>query len=417
LPPPDPGEYEIVNVSTAQELADACWNLKSGQAIVIAPGVYDLASVDFPNGVDGRLTVGRFGAAPISDIQIRGATGNPADVVIVGAGMLAPTVPFGFQIFTATDVLIADLSIGNVYYHVVSIHGEQGAARIRLYHTRLFDAGQQIVKGTQSGGIGASDVTIEYSEVFLSNGAVEHPQGSPPGSCYTNGIDALAADAWVIRDNIIRGIRCQNGDLAGPAILLWQGSAASLVERNTILDSSRGVALGLGPNDHTGGIVRNNFVRWNPSAAYAVDVAIYSTSSNSKILHNTIVTHDLYQPGSSAVAIEVRFTSSAGTEVSRNLMDATLLPRDGAAPLATDNSTSAQPSWFIDEASGNLRLRSSATAAMDQVTVHAAVGDDFDGNPRPLAPGETDLGAAEFAVLFLDGFESGDSTAWSASLP
>jgi hypothetical protein len=52
LPPPDPGVFDIVNVDTAQELADACWDLASNQAIVIAPGTYDLSDVVFPNGVD-----------------------------------------------------------------------------------------------------------------------------------------------------------------------------------------------------------------------------------------------------------------------------------------------------------------------------------------------------------------------------
>ena len=44
--------------------------------------------------------------------------------MILGAGMLDPIVPFGFQIFTATDVTIAELSVGEVYYHAVAIQGE-----------------------------------------------------------------------------------------------------------------------------------------------------------------------------------------------------------------------------------------------------------------------------------------------------
>ena len=80
---PPPALPTIVNVDTAQELADACWNLTSNTAIVIAPGSYRLDLVSFPNGSDGRLTVGRFGAATISNIQIRGATGNPADVCLL----------------------------------------------------------------------------------------------------------------------------------------------------------------------------------------------------------------------------------------------------------------------------------------------------------------------------------------------
>jgi len=57
LPPPD-ASFTIVDVSTSQQLADACWNLQSNQAIVIAPGTYHLDAVQFPNGVDGRLTIG-----------------------------------------------------------------------------------------------------------------------------------------------------------------------------------------------------------------------------------------------------------------------------------------------------------------------------------------------------------------------
>lgn len=55
---------------------------------MLAPGTYDLANMTLPNGIDGRLTIGRFGAPPISDIQVCGATGSPADVVIRGAGVL-----------------------------------------------------------------------------------------------------------------------------------------------------------------------------------------------------------------------------------------------------------------------------------------------------------------------------------------
>jgi hypothetical protein len=411
LPPPDPGEFTIVEVDTAQELADACWNLASDTAIVIAPGVYDLASVSFPNGVDGRLTVGRFGAPPIANLQIRGATGDPEDVVLLGSGMLDPIVPFGFQVFTATDVTIADLSVGDVYYHAVAIQGDQGAARVRLYHVRLFDAGQQVVKG--SGG--PDDVVIEYSEVFLTAGAVEHPEGSPPGSCYTNGIDALGADGWIVRDSVVRGIRCQNGALAGPAILLWGGSSNTVVERNSLLDCSRGISLGLLAGDHTGGVVRDNFLRWDPDAAYQVDVPIYTTSAGALILHNTALARGRYPS-----AVEVRFASSAGTEVRHNLLDAAVTPRDGAAPAVSGNLTGAQPWWFVDEAAGDLHLTSAGAPALDQVTRLSAAPADFDGAPRPAGGGLTDVGADEHGAagpIFADGFETGDTTAWTTSAP
>ena len=400
-PLPPPSGMTVISVSSAQELADACWSLQSNQAIVIEPGIYDLAAVEFPNGVDGRLTVGRYGAQPISNIQIRGASGNPADVLIHGAGMLDDSVPFGIQIFTATDVTIADLSLGEVYYHAIAVQGDQGAQRVRVHHTRLFDAGQQIIKGQ----VGADDVRVEFSELFYTAGAVNHPEGAPAGSCYTNAIDGVNSDRWIVRDNLIRGIRCQDLSLAGPAVLLWQGATDTLVERNTILDSSRGISLGLvSAADHSGGIVRNNFIRWNADADYSVDVPIYVTSPNAQILHNTVMTAGRYPN-----AVEVRFSGATNVQVSGNLLDATIQPRNGAVPVLTDNLQNAQDGWFVDAADGDLHLLPSAVQAIDQVTRPAAVLDDFDTGLRPSGAGLADIGADEFGVgdtLFADGFEN-----------
>lgn len=410
LSPPDPETFTIVAVETAQELADACWNLTSDTAIVIAPGTYDLASVSFPNGQDGRLTVGRYGAPMISNIQIRGATGDPDDVVILGGGMTDPVVPFGFQVFTATDVLIADLSIGGVYYHTIAIQNDQGAQRVRLYHCRLFDAGEQIVKGNRGNNPGAEDVVIEYCDVFLSEGAIEHPD---LGYCYTNAIDAIGGHRWMIRDNLIRGIYCQNGALAGPAILMWQGSTDTIVERNTFLDCSRGVSLGLvNSDDHAGGMVRNNFFRWNPDAAYVVDVPIYTTSPGSRIFHNSILTHGLY-----GAAVEVRFPGAVAVEVRGNLMDGPVVSRDGAAPATTDNLTDALPGWFVDETMGDLHLLESAAPAIDQMDPLTGCEDDFDGVVRPTSSSSVDLGADEVeGPIFADDFESGDWSRWSGAV-
>jgi hypothetical protein len=399
-PLPPPSGMTIVNVSTAQQLADACWTLESNEAIVIAPGTYHLDDVAFPNGVDGRLTVGRFGATPISNIEIRGATGNPADVVILGAGMLDPIVPFGFQVFTATDVTIADLSIGNVYFHALAVQGDQGAQRVRAYHMRLFDAGQQIVKGVP----GADDVTIEYSELFLTAGAVNHPDGAPPGSCYTNAIDGVTDARWIVRDNLIHGIWCQDLTLAGPAVLLWQGSSVTIVERNTILDSSRGISLGLtGADDHFGGNARNNFIRWDASAPYAIDVPIYTTSPGSSILQNTALTMGRYPN-----AVEVRFADATGVRVENNLLDAAIQARDGATPTLDGNLLDAVPAWFVDIAGGDLHLNAAASPAIDQVTRLADASDDFDGQTRPDGAGQADIGADERAsgdAIFADGFD------------
>lgn len=397
LPPLSDTEYNIIEVDTAQELTDAAWNLSSNQAIVIAPGVYDLANTTFPNGVDGRITVGRFGATPIQNIQIRGSTGNPDDVIIRGAGMLDPIVPHGIQIFTARDVTLADFSIGEVYFHAIMLQGNQGANDIRIYNVRAFDAGQQIIKGS---GAGADDVTVEYSRIEYTDGAEIHPEAASPNTCYTNGIDVTGGNRWIIRDNRISRIRCQDNTLAGPAILIWQGAADTIIERNLILESSRGISLGLvNSSDHTGGIVRNNLIRWDPAAAYAVDVPIYTTSPNALIAHNSALTAGTYPN-----AIEVRFSGATKVLVRANLVDASIAARNGAAPILEQNVTAALDKWFADVASGDLRLSSVGLQSVPLVTRDAQVAEDCLMDSRPML---TRTGACGSGTdrLFRNGFE------------
>ena len=398
LPPLSDTEYNIIEIDTAQELTDAAWNLSSNQAIVIAPGVYDLANTTFPNGVDGRITVGRFGATPIQNIQIRGSTGNPDDVIIRGAGMLDPIVPHGIQIFTARDVTLADFSIGEVYFHAIMLQGNQGANDIRIYNVRAFDAGQQIIKGS---GAGADDVTVEYSRIEYTDGAEIHPEAASPNTCYTNGIDVTGGKRWVIRDNRISRIRCKDTTLAGPAILIWQGAADTIIERNLILESSRGISLGLvNSSDHTGGIVRNNLIRWDPAATYAVDVPIYTTSPNARIAHNTALTEGTYPN-----AIEVRFNGTTDVVVSGNLLDASIAPRNDASPMLQDNEVNASVTWFTDVVIGDLRLNPAGLQSVPLVMRDQDVLIDCLAQARPV---QTRVGACEVNTddLFADGFET-----------
>src|SRR5207247_2028246 len=100
----------------------------------------------------------------------------------------------------------------------------------------------------------------------------EYTENAP--SNYTNGIDVLKGRNWLVRDNWFMRIRgpASGRYSAGPAILFWGGSSGTMVERNTIIDSFRGIAFGLGPAasgipgaggaayDHQGGWIRNNVV-------------------------------------------------------------------------------------------------------------------------------------------------------------
>jgi hypothetical protein len=124
------------------------------------------------------------------------------------------------------------------------------------------------------------------------------------------------------------------------AILMWNHSTNTLVDGNTFIDCQREIALGLierTPNDHSGGIIRNNFI---------------------------------YRRGAGDSAIYV------------------------AAGSVSGNHTTATAALFVNAAVGDLHLKPTATALLDRVVtplVNAAV--DWDGQARPA--GRTDVGADE----------------------
>jgi hypothetical protein len=74
-----------------------------------------------------------------------------------------------------------------------------------------------------------------------------------------------------------------------------------------------------------------------------------------------------------------------------------MLARDGAIATQSSNLTNAQASWFVNAASGDLHLVSTATSAIDQVNAPTGVTDDYDGDPRPIGPA-SDVGADEYGT-------------------
>lgn len=390
LPPPS-GAYTIVNVSNVTALRDACLNLTNNTAIIVAAGTYDLTTLV---GSPQWLEVGQSANPSITNVQIRGASGNPADVVIRGGGLSDSNVLFALSVKKATNVLVADVTLRDAYFHDVFMLGDAGAGAVRLYHCKLLDAGQEIVKATTNSTVAVPDVVIEYCTIGYAAGAPTHPDA---GICLGGGIEGRGLQNWIVRDNELVNIYCVNGALAGSAVRAWSGgpapmSSGTLVERNTIVNCGQGVSLGVSANQHVGGIVRNNFVRFDPAATYAKASGIFSASNGSKILQNTILKN-----GTSAFTVDLRWLTSH--DVHNNLLDGTVQLRDGATASLSGNVTTAQPSWFVNESIGDLHLVGTAAGAIDQVTKLADAPEDFDATSRPAASGQTDVGGDERPTL------------------
>jgi hypothetical protein len=366
----------VVNVATVVQLQNAVASIASNMTILLAPGTYILSSTLYINGT-------------FTNVGIRGATGNRDDVVIVGKGMLAASdggVPFGIWVGgNVQGATIADLTIRDLYYHPIILNA--GTQSPLIHNVRLVNAGQQFVKSNPNGsGGGVDNGIVEYS-------VIEYDTTSRDD--YTNGVDVHTGTNWTIRNNLFRNIRAPSGLLAGPAILMWNGTSNSVVDGNTFINCQREIALGLierSPDDHAGGIVRNNFIY--RSSAMTGDAAILvADSPGSQVLHNSILISGTYPN-----AIEYRFAGTTGVTVANNLVDGNIQARDGATGSVAGNYTAATAAIFVDPPAGDLHLKPTATAALNKIAAPpAAAPFDWDGQPRPA--GATDIGADE-AVPF-----------------
>lgn len=356
----------IVHVSTVAQLQAAFQSLQSGQTILISPGTYKLTGTLYVNGR--------------SNVTVRGATNNRNDVVLVGRGYGDSGLPYG--IWTgqgASNVMIANLTIRDVYEHPIVFNA--GTTSPHVYNVRLVNAGTQLLKSNpdpSAGGVGVHNGVVEYS-VF------EYDTTAPTD--YTNAVDVHGGNNWIIRNNLFRRIRAPQGQLAGPAILMWRGSSGTVVEGNTFIDCDRDIAMGFeSGTSHTGGIVRNNFIYRSPGAGGDVAIGVFG-STNTKVVNNTIFLNGQYPN-----AIETRFTTT-GTQIVNNLADRAVQLRDGSTATQQGNVWTATAALFANSGASDLHLIATATAAIDRGVATGDAPYDWDNQARS---GTRDVGADEY---------------------
>jgi len=364
-PPLPPPSGDVIVVSTEVQLRHWATNAAPGTTILIAAGTYDL---------QGVVHVVNDG------ITLRGASGNRDEVILDGGEMLTQ-LHIHVILIEADDVTVADLTIRNGDEHGVSVNGSD---RPTLYNLHILDTGYQLVKVNPLGD-GSEDGLLACSRL-------EYSTTSPQE--YTNGISAHNAHRWTVRDNEWVRIRTPE-DTPVPTILFWSGSSDTVVERNRLLDCYQGIAFGNashGAGDHSGGVVRNNFIY----ASQPHDVAIEMVHAQGWLVaHNTALLLDP-APGLTW-GMEARFADTSGT-FAYNLTNMAVWPnRDGAAASAVGNVTTAQAGWFVAPAAGDLHLLPTAGAAIDRAAALAQVADDVDGDARPIGPAP-DVGADEYGV-------------------
>jgi hypothetical protein len=364
----------IVNVSTEAQLQAAVAAMSSNVTIVLAPGTYHLTRSLYFNG-------------PLRSIGVRGATGDSADVQLIGPGMTNAdygSIPYGIWTGGGVDgITIANLTLRDFYFHPIIFNA--GTQRPHVYDVHLIDAGEQFLKSNpDASGVGASDGVVEYSIFEFTTTARDD---------YPKAIDVHGGANWRIRHNLFRNLQAPAGQLIGPAVLVWRGSSGTLTEGNTFVNCGRGIMYGgedAPGSAHSGGIIRNNF--FYRSSAQPGDVGIQiADSPGTQVLHNTVILSGTYK-----AAIEYRYGTN-GAVIVNNLVDGTILARDGATATLNANVINAVPSMFVNAGAGDLHLLPTAARAIDQGIALPDVATDWDGERRPNGAG-FDVGADEQVV-------------------
>ncbi len=312
------------------------------------------------------------------NVVIRSVSGNRTGVTIEGEGMDGD-IEHVFLI-QASNVTIADISLGEVANHGIQIQGENGANNLLVHNVRIFNTNEQMLKGSYGNSTGSDNGIVEcslfeYTETF-------GPQ------FYIGGIDVHNGKDWIVRKNTFKNIRSPDADVAEHAVHFWSNSENPTIEKNIIINCDRGIGLGLNSSRCTGGTIRNNMIYANNQGLRS-DVGIALESANNiRVYNNTIYFDHGY-----GNAIEYRFADSFDNEIINNLTNKAITSRNGGTATVRNNNISAVSSWFVDTASGNLHLDTDNASIVDAGEGLSSVSDDIDCESR--SDNGIDIGADE----------------------
>jgi len=368
------GGTQTLDVTTEADLQAAIATLASNTTLRLGPGTYRLSSTLQIRG-------------PLSGIVLKGSTGKASDVVLEGQGMGTDgTAATALSVSGAVQGLrIADLTIQNVYRHAVLL--DNGPQAPQLSNLRLINCGDACVKANLTSGLSVDDGVVTSSWIgYSTTGA----------SAAAGGIDLRGSQRWKVIANTFQNVRGPNGQSSRAAVSASGGAADTAVERNQFMNISTAIAFGLvnltGGTDHARGRIVNNFVFRDAAVPGGPAISVVDSPA-SLVLHNTTVLSKTY-----AAPIEYRYGDAANVQIANNLLDGAITARDGASATLSGNVTTATTDMFVNPASGDLHLRSTAVGAIDMADVSDQEGKDFDGDSRPmgLAP---DVGADEVSSV------------------
>ena len=377
MPPLPPPRGEVIRVATVEELLSAIDRLPADGTIALADGHYKLPR---PIVLDHK-----------TNVVLRSAGGDPAKTTLTGWGWeTGDKYDDILHIAHGDGVTIADVSFADCRSYGIKVEAEHAPRNVQILHCRFRDIGARAIKGSAGQNPDLRAAKGSVRGCYFENTKVP-PADWPFGGDYIAAIDMMALEGWTFSDNVFCNIRGRNGG-GRAAIFIWVRSRRVVVERNLIVNCDRGAAFG-NPGQLTAnragerptyvsdGLICNNFIAGGPDCGielwYADRIRVFS---------NTIWRPE--RNWNQGIRIGAGTTQ---TEIADNLVHGGIVSAGGDAQLH-DNLTGHLDGYFVDPASGNLALTSSATGALGRGVLLPGVCDDIRGLTRAEHP---DLGAWE----------------------
>jgi parallel beta-helix repeat protein len=251
---------------------------------------------------------------------------------------------------------------------------------------------------------------IRRNLIFDNNANGIHMNGDE-----SQGGDGVISDA-IVEENVIFG----NGAAGGSGINC-DGVQDSIIRNNLIYDThASGISLYQidGGEPSTGNQVLNNTVHVASDGRWGLNVRDASTG-------NTVRNNAFYSEHGFRGAMTVDADSLAGFTSDYNAVEDRFTTDDGDTVLTLAQwqaMTGQDAHSFVASpaelyvAPGSDYHHAPGSPAIDAGVVLAAVPNDLEGVPRPQGATH-DIGAYEAGGIFADGFESGDTSRWSATVP
>lgn len=284
--------------------------------IILADGVYENATnirIMHPN------------------TSLRSHSNDPLKVILVGTGMRKrASVEVIFDI-SASNVTVSGMTLKSVANHLIQVRAERDADFFTLANCILQDSYQQLLK-VSGGNQHFADFGI------VKNNRFEYTAGVGP-NYYIGGIDAHHSRGWTVTDNTFANIASPAERVAEHAIHFWHNSGSISIRNNTIINSDRGIGLGMGKDGDVvseNEVINNRIVHTNKKHLFA-DVGI----SLENVSDTLVVDNIIYMTTSYPNAIEYRFPNTQKNIIMNNVTNRAIVSRDNGEALLNNNKQAA----------------------------------------------------------------------------